>query len=119
MSSKYASRSNPLAGRSNTPEPAQQPAQSHTQQAEPSDHPDFWNPHSKANIMARKASAEIRRKYRIESGDVARLAKHDHEMKQIWNELMDGTYEPPASVISQQERQENPLRDPRNWSRPR
>lgn len=50
--------------------------------------------------MARKAAAEVRRKYGIEAGDVRVMAQHDREMRHIWQQLMNGTYQPPASVMT-------------------
>jgi len=96
--------------------PATQPQPVQQQQQE---EPEFdWNPHSKRNIMARRAAALIREKYRIESGDVRRMAQHDGEMKQIWTQLMEGTYQPPASTVQMPSAEYKAIQaaqDPRNW----
>ena len=106
MSRRYAAR-NPLDG---VPQ-WQQPQHQGTPDVEP---PGFdYDPFSKANVMARRASAEIRRKYRIESGDVRRLAKHDREMRAIWQQMMDGKFQPPPAP----KKPEKPLSPPPwTWS---
>ena len=114
MNKRYTG-SNPLDA---VPQPEWQrdPVQGHT---EPPEIEFDWNPHSKSNIMARRASALIREKYRIEAGDCSALARHDNEMRRIWHELMEGTYQPPESVISPRINEENKrmayLKDPKNW----
>ena len=111
MSRRYTGR-NPLDGAVPQPEWQRGPVQGHT---EP---PEFdWNPHSKSNIMARRAAAEIRRKYRIETGDVKAMAQHDNEMRTTWNQLMDGTYQPPPTVQVPSAEYEamQAAHDPRNW----
>jgi len=81
--------------------------------------PEFdWNPHSKSNIMARRAAAIIRQKYRIEAGDVRRMAQHDGEMKQIWAQLMDGSFTYPESTVQMPSAEYKAIQaaqDPRNW----
>jgi len=111
---------NPLRGawRSGV-EPGEQDAPEQTQPAADTEPPEFdWNPHSKRNIMARRAAAIIRQKYRIEAGDVRRMAQHDGEMQQIWNQLMEGKYQPPASTVQMPSAEYKAIQaaqDPRNW----
>lgn len=95
MSRRYTG-SNPLDA---VPQPEWQrePVQ---RQPEPPEIEFDYDPNSKSNIMARKAAAEIRRKYRIEAGDVRAMGQHDREMRHIWHELMEGTYQPPASTMT-------------------
>ena len=62
---KHRSARNPLEGIS----PIDQSAMSQRQPEPPEIEYDY-DPSSKSNIMARKAAAEIRRKYGIETGDV-------------------------------------------------
>ena len=91
------------------------------QQQEPPEIEYDYNPHSRANIMARRAAAIIRQKYRIEAGDVREMARYDREMRHIWCELMEGRYQPPESVMILVDPKEaaaaraNDVRNPRNW----
>ena len=89
-----------------------------TDQDKQQEEPEFdWDPFSKRSIMARRAAAIIRQKYGIESGDVRRMQQHDNETQRIWNQLMDGTYQPPSTVQIPSAEYEAARRatDPRNW----
>ena len=89
-----------------------------TDQDKQQEEPEFdWDPFSKRSIMARRAAAIIRQKYGIESGDVRRMQQHDNETRRIWNQLMDGTYQPPSTVQIPSAEYEAARRatDPRNW----
>lgn len=78
--------------------------------------PEFdWDPASKANVMARRAAAVVRERYGIETGDVVRLAKYDRVTRRVWRELMDGTYEPPASYIEPKEDLRDDPMNPLTW----
>ena len=102
-------------------EPAPEPMPASQQQQEPPEIEYDYNPSSKSNIMARKAAAIIRQKYRIEAGDVREMARYDREMRHIWCELMEGRYQPPESVMILVDPKEaaaaraNDVRNPRNW----
>ena len=91
------------------------------QQQEPPEQEFDYNTSSKSNIMARRAAAIIRQKYGIESGDVRRMAQHDNEIRTTWNQLMDGTYQPPESVMTLIDPKEaaaaraSDVRNPVNW----
>ena len=107
----------PLRGRNwrdgiEPPATQQQPVQ---QQQEPPE--SDWDPFSKRAVMARRAASIIRRKYGIESGDMRRMAQHDNETRRIWNQLMDGTYQPPsrAQIPSAEYEAARRAMDPRNW----
>ncbi len=112
---RYQRRSNPLSGI----EPGTWQSDASQPRTEPAEIPFDWDPQSRSNVMARRAANEVRRIYRIEQGDVVRLAKHDREVKQIWEQMMDGTYKPPASAIAPQVKRDPATdpRSPRNWSR--
>ena len=100
-------------------EPAPEPIPASQQPVEP---PEFdWDPFAKRSVMARRAAAIIRQNYGIESGDMRRMAQHDNETQRIWNQLMDGTYQPPESTMTLIDPKEaaaalaNDVRNPRNW----
>ena len=100
------------------PATQQQPVQ---QQQEPPEIEYDYNPSSKSNIMARKAAAIIRQKYRIEAGDVREMARYDREMRTTWQQLMEGTFTYPESTMTLIDPKEaaaaraNDVRNPRNW----
>ena len=107
-----------VAAHADDSDPAPEPIPASQQEEEP----EFdWDPFSKRSIMARRAAAIIRQKYRIESGDVRRMAQHDNETLRICNQLMEGTYQPPESVMTLSDPKEaaaaraSDVRNPANW----
>ena len=100
------------------PATQQQPVQ---QQQEPPEIEFDYDPSSKSNLMARKAAAIIRQKYRIEAGDVRAMGQHDREMRTTWQQLMAGTFTYPESVMTLIDPKEaaaaraSDVRNPANW----
>ena len=78
--------------------------------------PEFdYDPNSKSNLMARRAATIVRERYGIEAGDVARLSKYDRITHKVWQQLMNGTYQPPASYIEPKEDLRADPMNPLTW----